>query len=100
MTDDTIISKIGSLTTNWLKMKKIMAWVILAAEIWTKQIKKPTSDNLEKLLNVELLQKAANSSIVTMVQMKSFVEEVKVLSAKLDIRVEINKVSNLYNFLG
>ena len=67
MTDDTIILRIGSLTTTWLKMKKIMACVILAKEIWTKQIKKPTSGNLEKLLNVELLEKAANSSIVKMV---------------------------------
>ena len=46
VTDDTIISKIGLLTTRWLKMKKIMAWVILGKEIWTKQIKKPTSGNL------------------------------------------------------
>ena len=66
VTDDTVISRVGLLTTSWLKMKKIMAWVILAKEIWTKQIKKPTSDNLEKLMNVEGLEKAANS-IVKMV---------------------------------
>ena len=66
VTDDTVISRVGLLTTSWLKMKKIMAWVILTKEIWTKQIKKPTSDNLEKLMNVEGLEKAANS-IVKMV---------------------------------
>ena len=64
--DDTIISRIGLRTTVWLKMKKIIAWVILAREIWTKQIKKPTSNNLEKLMNVKLLEKTANS-IVKMV---------------------------------
>ena len=69
VTDDTIISRIGLLTTRWLKMKKIMAWVILAKEIWTKQIKKPTFGNLEKLMNVELLEKVANI-IVKMVQLK------------------------------
>ena len=52
VTHDTIISRIGMLTTRWLKMKKVMAWVILAKEIWTKQIKYPTSDNLEKLMNL------------------------------------------------
>ena len=52
MTNDTIISRIGLLTISWLKIKKIMAWVILAKEIWTKQIKEPISDNLPKLMNV------------------------------------------------
>ena len=94
-TDDIIISRIGLLTTKWLKMKKIMAWVILAKEIWTKRIKKPTSDNLRKLMNVELLEKAANS-IVIMAQVKSFWEEIRVLSAKSDSRVEVNKSSKLY----
>ena len=64
--DDTIISRIGLRTTVWLKMKKIIAWAILAREIWTKQIKKPISNNLEKLMNVKLLEKTANS-IVKMV---------------------------------
>ena len=80
-TNDTIISRIGLLTTRWLKMKETMAWLILAKEIWTKQIRKSTSDNLKKLMNVELLEKAANS-IVKMVQLKLFGEEIRILSAK------------------
>ena len=95
VTDDTIISRVGLLTTRWLKMKKIMAWVILAKEIWTKQIKKPTSYNLEKLMNVELLEKAANS-IVKMVQWKSFGEEIRILNANSDSRIGVNKSSKLY----
>ena len=47
-------------------MKKIMAWVKLVKEIWTKQIKKPTSDNLEKLMNVDILEKPVDT-IVKMV---------------------------------
>ena len=72
-----------------------MTWVILAKEIWTKGIKKPTSDNLTKLINVALLEKATNS-IVKMVELKSFGEEIRVLSAKSDSRVEVNKSSKLY----
>ena len=68
-------------------MKKIMAWVILAKKIWTKQIK--------KLMNVELLEKAANS-IVKMAQSKSFGEEVRVLSANSYSRIEVNKLTKLY----
>ena len=95
VTDEAIISRIGLLTTRWLKMKKIVAWVILAKEIWTKQIKKPTSDNLEKLMNVELLEKAANS-IVKMVQLKSFGEDIRILSANSNSRIGVNKSSKLY----
>ena len=60
---------------------------MLGKEIRTKQIIKPKSDNLGKIMNVELLEKAANS-IVKMVQLKSFGEEVRVLSANSDSRVE------------
>lgn len=35
-TNDAIISRIGLLTTNLLKIKKIRAWEILAKKIWTK----------------------------------------------------------------
>ena len=72
-----------------------MAWVILAKEILTKQIKKPTSDNLEKLINVELLEKAANT-IIKLAGLKSFQGEVRVLNANSDSRVEMSKLSNLY----
>ena len=95
MTNDAIILRIGLLTTSWLKMKKIMAWVILAKEILTKQIKKPTSDNLEKLIIVELLEKAANT-IIKLAGLKSFQGEVRVLNANSDSRVEMSKLSNLY----
>ena len=95
ITDDTIISRISLLTTSQFKMKKIIGWIMLAKEIRTKQIIKPKSDNLGKIMNVELLEKAANS-IVKMVQLKSFGEEVRVLSANSDSRVEaINQATSI-----
>ena len=95
MTDDTIISRISLLTTSQFKMKKIIGWIMLAKEIRTKQIIKPKSDNLGKIMNVELLEKAANS-IVKIVQLKSFGEEVRVLSANSDSRVEaINQATSI-----
>ena len=80
------------LPTRWLK---IIACVILAKKIWTKQMKKPTSDNLEKLMNVELLKMDAKS-IVKMVQLKSFEEEIKILSANSNSRIGVNKSSKLH----
>ena len=95
MTDDTIISRISLLTTSQFKMKKIIGWIMLAKEIRTKQIIKPKSDTLGKIMNVELLEKTANS-IVKMVQLKSFGEEVRVLSANSDSRVEaINQATSI-----
>ena len=76
-------------------MKKTMAWVILAKEIWTKQIKRPTSDNLEKLMNVKLLEKSPRT-IVKMIQLKSFGEEIRILSANSDSRIGVNKSRKLY----
>ena len=80
--------------TRWLKMKKIMAWVILAKEIWTKQIKKTNIWQCVKLMNVELLEKAANS-IAKMVEMNSFGEEIRIVSANSNNRIGVNKSSKL-----
>ena len=95
VTYDAIISRIGLLTTRWLKMKQNMAWVILGKEIWTKQMKKPISENLEKLGNVQVLEKEPNS-IAKIVQLKSFREEIRILSANSNTRIVVNKSSKLY----
>ena len=58
-------------------------------------MKKPTSDNLEKLMSVELLKMDAKS-IVKMVQLKSFEEEIKILSANSNSRIGVNKSSKLH----
>ena len=71
MTDHATISRIGLLTTRRLKMNNIMVLVMLAKEFWTMKIKKVTSDNLRKLINVEILGKV-ESSFVKIVQLKSF----------------------------
>ena len=52
---DDVISRLETLTLNWLKMKRVMAMVILAKNQQIKKIKKQTSDEQSKLLNVEML---------------------------------------------
>ena len=40
--NDDVISRLEALTLNWLKMKRVMAMVILAKNQWIKKIKKET----------------------------------------------------------
>ena len=68
---DDVISRLEALTLNWFKMKRVMAMVILAKNQQIKKIEKQTSDEQSKLLNVEML----------MIQRKSFLKEVTVLSS-------------------
>ena len=49
--NDDAISRLESLTLNWLKMKRIMAIVILAKNEWVK-IKNQTSYKQSKLLSI------------------------------------------------
>ena len=54
-----------------------------------------TSGNVEKLMNIDFLEKAG-SSIVKMVQLKSFGEEIRILSTNSNSRIAVNKSSKLY----
>ena len=83
---DDVISRLEALTLNWFKMKRVMAMVILAKNQQIKKIEKQTSDEQSKLLNVEML----------MIQRKSFLEEVTVLSSGTHNSNEVNRSSSLF----
>ena len=83
---DDAISRLEALTLNWLKIKRVMAMVILAKNERIKKVKKQTSGKQSKLLNVEML----------MIQRKSFLEEVKVLSCGTHNSNEVNRSSSLF----
>ena len=63
-----------------MKMKRVMAMIILVINQWIKKNKKQTLDKQSKLLNVEMLENAA-TVIFRMIQRKSFSEEVKALNS-------------------
>ena len=67
--NDDVISRLEALTLNWLKMKRVMAMVILAKNQWVKKIKKEASNKPSKPLNVEKLENAA-TVIFRMIQRK------------------------------
>ena len=92
--NDDVISRLEALTLNWLKMKRVMAMVILAKNQWIKKIKKET-DKPSKPLNVEILENAA-TVIFRMIQRKSFLEEVKALSSGTHNTNGVNRSSSLF----
>ena len=92
--NDDVISRLEALTLNWLKMKRVMAMVILAKNQWIKKIKKET-DKPSKPLNVEILENAA-TVIFRMIQRKSFLEEVKALSSGTHNTNGVNRSSRLF----
>ena len=93
--NDDVISRLESLTLNWMKMKRVMAMIISAKNQWIKEIKKQTSDKQSKLINVEMLENAA-TVIFRMIQMKSFLEEVKALSSSTHNPNGVNQSSSLF----
>ena len=75
-----------------MKMKRVMAMIILAKNQWIKKIKKQTSDKQSKLL---MLENAA-TVIFRMIQRKSFLEEVKALSSSTHNSNGVNQSSSLF----
>ena len=67
----------------------------LAKNQWIKKIKKETSDKPSKPLNVEILENAA-ANIFSMIQRKSFPEEVKTLSSGTHNTNRVNRSSILF----
>ena len=93
--NDDVISRLESLTLNWMKMKRVMAMITLPKNQWTKKIKKQTSDKQSELLNTEMLENAA-TVIFRMIQRKSFLEEVKALSSSTHSSNGVNRSSSLF----
>ena len=48
--NDDVISRLESLTLNWMKMKRVMAMIILAKNQWIKKIKKQKGNHFWKKL--------------------------------------------------
>ena len=78
-----------------MKMKRVMAMIILVINQWIKKNKKQTLDKQSKLLNVEMLENAA-TVIFRMIQRKSFSEEVKALNSSTHNSNGVNQSSSLF----
>ena len=54
--DITVISKLEMISSSWIRIKKIMAVVLLAANVWIKRITRPRPSEITTLINMELLE--------------------------------------------
>ena len=52
--DITVTSKLEMISSDWIKIRKIMAVVLLALNIWIKRITRPRPSETKALINMEL----------------------------------------------
>ena len=78
--DITVPSKLELISSSWIRIRKIMAVVLLAANIWIKRITKPRPSEITTLINMELLEKA-QKMISKMLQQHSFSHEISSLKS-------------------
>ena len=62
--DNAFIFTIKKMTFHWLNVKRLIALALLVTNIYVKKTSKPTPEELNKLLNVELqgLLKCSNKN--------------------------------------
>ena len=56
--DIKVTSKLEMVSSSWIRIRKTMAVVMLAANVWMKRITKPRPSEITTLINMELLEKA------------------------------------------
>ena len=78
--DITVPSKLEMISSSWIRIRKIMAVVLLDANIWIKRITKPRPSEITTLINMELLEKA-QKMIFKMLQQRSFSHEISSLKS-------------------
>ena len=54
--DITVTSKLEMISSSWIRIKKIMAVVLLAANVWIERITRPRPSEITTLINMELLE--------------------------------------------
>ena len=57
-TDITVTSKLEMISSSWIRIRKIIAVVLLVANIWIRRITKSRPSKIITLINMELLEKA------------------------------------------
>ena len=55
--DITATSELEIISSSWIRIRKIMAVVLLVTNLWIKRITKPRPSEMTTLINMELLEK-------------------------------------------
>ena len=81
--DIAVTSKLEVISSSWIIIRKIMAVVLLAANVWIKRISRRRPSEITTLINMELLENA--QKIFNMLQQHSFSREVSSLKSNTAI---------------
>ena len=83
--DITVTSKLEMTSSSWIRITKIMAVVLLTANVCIKRITKPRPSEITTLKNIELLEKVQRM-IFKMLQHHSFSHEIYSLKSNRAIQ--------------
>ena len=78
--DITVTLKLEMISSSWIRIRKIMAVVLLAGNIWIRGITKPRPSEITTPINMELLEKA-QKMIFKMLQQHPFSHEISSLKS-------------------
>ena len=78
--DITATSELEIISSSWIRIRKIMAVVLLVANLWIKRITKPRPSEMTTLINMELLEKAQRM-IFKILQQHSFSHKISSLKS-------------------
>ena len=95
----SVLSRLQEITSSWIKMKRIMALIMVIKGIWLSRIGKISSLNqLNDSIDAEMIRKA-QEKIFLLVQAESFVNEIKQLKSAKKMVPESSGISQLDLFL-
>ena len=97
--NSSVLSRLQEITTSWIKMKRIMALIMVLKGIWLNKIGKLSSLNQPNdSIDTEMIQEA-QEKIFLMIQAKSFANEIKQLKSEKKMVPESSGISQLDPFL-
>ena len=96
--NSSVLSRLQEITSSWIKMKRIMALIMVLKGIWLNKIGKVSSLNqLNDSIDTEMIQKAQEKTFL-LVQAESFANEIKHLKSEKKMIPESSGISQLDPF--
>ena len=94
----SMLSRLQEITSSWIKMKRIMALIMVIKGVWLNRINKVSFLNqLNDIIDTETIQKA-QEKIFLLVQAESFANEIKQLKSEKKMVPESSNISNWIHF--
>ena len=94
----SMLSRLQEITSSWIKMKRIMALIMVIKGVWLNRINKVSFLNqLNDSIDTETIQKA-QEKIFLLVQAESFANEIKQLKSEKKMVPESSNISNWIHF--